>query len=170
MEIAIYSSGSIFAQKLLFAHVKDPASDDRRATLDLSHLIADWYDTTNAGPKMEASSYVKIAKELHKPADAILFLSDNVNEVKAALEAGMQSAVVDRPGNAVLSDEDRRAYTIVNSLDAIELVESEGSPRKRKVEASTESSMKKTKEDDMGTAPSTRDQGSDQWCMSHYEH
>ena len=119
-ELAIYSSGSVFAQKLLFGHVKSitagagtkrrrvdvangnedaaepptkrravtseteqkagsavddseipedksssdeerKGSEDESNIDDLQHLITDWFDTTNAGPKTDASSYMKIA-------------------------------------------------------------------------------------------------------------
>ncbi|OAP56012.1 2,3-diketo-5-methylthio-1-phosphopentane phosphatase [Fonsecaea erecta] len=121
-EISIYSSGSIFAQKLLFQHIKDPASpDDPTAVLDKRDIIKAWFDTTNAGLKQEASSYTKIATELGRDPKEILFLSDNVNEVRAAIKAGMKAAVVDRPGNAPLSDEEREEFDVVESFEEIEL-------------------------------------------------
>lgn len=124
LTLAIYSSGSVFAQKLLFGHVQvrpppiapidedlshanaqqaaagqkrsldddNASSKEPRAkrpatekgghpanvavdptpskqhpdleTEDLQHLITDWFDTVNAGPKKEASSYRKIAETL----------------------------------------------------------------------------------------------------------
>lgn len=45
---------------------------------DINHMIADYFDTQNAGPKQEAASYEKIATALQKPCNEILFLSDNV--------------------------------------------------------------------------------------------
>ena len=48
-------------------------------------------------------------------------MSDNVKEVDAAIGAGMKSLLVDRPGNAVVSDADRKRLDIVTSLDQIEL-------------------------------------------------
>ena len=53
---------------------------------------------------------------------AILFLSDNVKEVEAALAAGMKSLVVDRPGNAVLSEEDKKRFEVVDTFEKISLV------------------------------------------------
>ncbi|RBA09938.1 enolase-phosphatase E1 [Fusarium proliferatum] len=93
----IYSSGSVPAQKLLFSHTNSRKSD-------MTPLIADYFDTTNAGPKTEVDSYAKIISEHpeHKDADRWLFLSDNINEVKAAVGAGMRSVPVVRPGNAPL--------------------------------------------------------------------
>ncbi|THX38885.1 2,3-diketo-5-methylthio-1-phosphopentane phosphatase [Aureobasidium pullulans] len=121
-QLVIYSSGSIFAQKLLFGHVQNPLGGaDEKRTQNLQGLIDGWFDTTNAGLKHDASSYTKIAEELGKPADTVLFLSDNVKEVKAAIEAGMQSIVVDRPGNAPLSEEDKSKYQVVETLNEISL-------------------------------------------------
>lgn len=136
IELAIYSSGSVFAQKLLFGHVKSaahitgqkrerpdeenerdsgstvgepatkkravsssregpsestrekvesstsapeppaengslaapadlrPSEEEDSGVEDLQFLISDWFDTTNAGPKTEGSSYKKIADAL----------------------------------------------------------------------------------------------------------
>lgn len=47
----------------------------------------------------------------------MLFLSDNTREVDAALKADMSSLVVDRPGNAALSEEDKKRLTVVTALD-----------------------------------------------------
>ncbi|KAF4444084.1 enolase-phosphatase e1 [Fusarium acutatum] len=96
-KIIIYSSGSVPAQKLLFSHTNSEKSD-------MTPLIADYFDTTNAGPKTEVDSYAKIISEHpeHKDVNRWLFLSDNINEVKAAVGAGMRSLPVVRPGNAPL--------------------------------------------------------------------
>jgi enolase-phosphatase E1 len=121
-QLVIYSSGSIFAQKLLFGHVQESTGEASvKQTQNHQALIDGWFDTTNAGLKHDASSYQKIAEELGKSADTILFLSDNVKEVKAAIEAGMQSIVVDRPGNAPLSEEDKSEYKVVSVLNEISL-------------------------------------------------
>lgn len=110
VRIIIYSSGSVAAQKLLFKHTNgDPA--------DLTPAIADYFDTVNAGLKAEASSYDKIAAQhADIPADEWLFLSDNVKEVEAAKRAGMQSFVVQRPGNAELPEGAREQHRVVESF------------------------------------------------------
>ena len=113
--IMIYSSGSVPAQKLLFRHTNgDPVSD-------LTPLIADYFDTVNAGLKQEAASYEKILAQHpeHPVASEWLFLSDNVKEVEAAKQAGMQSVVVDRPGNAELSGEARAQHRVIKSFDEL---------------------------------------------------
>ncbi|KAF5136667.1 hypothetical protein MHUMG1_04310 [Metarhizium humberi] len=98
-KVMIYSSGSVPAQKLFFAHTTAQPSD-------LSQFITGWFDTVNAGPKTEASSYAAILST-HPDIEPSrwLFLSDNLNEVNAALAAGMCSLPVSRPGNAPLPPE-----------------------------------------------------------------
>ncbi|KAL2271700.1 hypothetical protein VTJ83DRAFT_1071 [Remersonia thermophila] len=114
VQVKIYSSGSVPAQKLFFGHT------DAAPESDLRPRISGWFDTVNAGPKTEAESYRRILEsEPHVPADEWLFLSDNVREVAAAKEAGMQSFVVERPGNAPLGDEDRAKHRVVRSFDEL---------------------------------------------------
>ncbi|KAF2157404.1 2,3-diketo-5-methylthio-1-phosphopentane phosphatase [Myriangium duriaei CBS 260.36] len=120
LSLAIFSSGSVFAQKLLFKHVKRLDSDSNESH-DLTGLITDWFDTVNAGPKTEASSYQKIADALSTAPKDILFLSDNVKEVRAADEAGMSALVVDRPGNAPLTDANQDEFNVVTSLAHIKI-------------------------------------------------
>jgi len=103
------------------SHIKDTTTDNPKATSDKRNLIQDWFDTSNAGPKTEASSYEKIAEKLGKESKSILFLSDNVKEITAALEAGMKAIVVDRPGNAEIPMQDREKYQMVASFDEISL-------------------------------------------------
>ncbi|MES2288748.1 MAG: acireductone synthase [Pseudomonadota bacterium] len=86
LTLAVFSSGSVAAQKLIFGH-----SDQG----DLSPLFSGWFDTTT-GPKREARSYVLIADALGvSPAD-VLFLSDISGETDAAKAAGMQALLIDR--------------------------------------------------------------------------
>lgn len=79
--LAIYSSGSVEAQKLLFAHSEAG---------DLTPFISRYFDT-GVGMKREAQSYAKIALQLDLPAADILFLSDIKEELDAAAEAGMKT-------------------------------------------------------------------------------
>lgn len=111
--VIIYSSGSVAAQRLLFRHTAgEPA--------DLTPQMADFFDTVNAGPKTEAASYARIAaRHADVPAAEWLFLSDNVAEVEAAQQAGMQSVVVERPGNAELGEEARRRHRVVRNFDEL---------------------------------------------------
>lgn len=84
--IHVYSSGSVAAQKLLFGH---------SAAGDLLDVFSGFFDTS-VGGKREPQSYRNIIAELGcKPAD-VLFLSDVVEELDAAREAGMETVLVDR--------------------------------------------------------------------------
>jgi enolase-phosphatase E1 len=93
LDIRIYSSGSIQAQKLFFGHT---------VAGNLLPLVSGHYDTTT-GPKKEAASYQQIARDMGMPPQEILFISDVVAELDAARTAGMQTALALRPGNAAIS-------------------------------------------------------------------
>jgi enolase-phosphatase E1 len=86
LQLYVYSSGSIAAQKLLFAQT---------AYGDLAPLFNGYFDTTT-GPKLESHSYEKIAAALHLPAPSVVFLSDHTGETQAAAAAGMQTIVLAR--------------------------------------------------------------------------
>ncbi len=93
LDVRIYSSGSIAAQKLFFGHVESLGN-----CLD---LFSGHYDTTS-GSKKESSSYQRIAENWGlKPAE-IVFVSDLADELSAALVAGVQAVASLRPGNAPL--------------------------------------------------------------------
>ena len=84
--LAVYSSGSVPAQKLLFAHTDSG---------DLTGLFSGWFDTAIGG-KREADSYARIAQALDTAPGDILFLSDVVAELDAAREAGLRTTLIDR--------------------------------------------------------------------------
>jgi len=105
--IAIYSSGSILAQKDLFKHTDHG---------DLTPFISAYFDTTTGGKK-EAGSYVKIAAELAMEVGKILFVSDVVAELEAAKAAGMDTALSIRNGNAPVDENhDHRAIRTFEEL------------------------------------------------------
>jgi enolase-phosphatase E1 len=87
--LAVYSSGSVTAQKLLYRH---------SAAGDLSELFLHWFDT-NVGPKQQSQSYAAIASILGIEPSRILFVSDSAAECRAAQESGMAVLFSDRPGN-----------------------------------------------------------------------
>jgi enolase-phosphatase E1 len=89
LSISIFSSGSVLAQKLLFAHTEAG---------DLTRFITNYFDT-NVGKKGEAESYRRIAAEWGLPARQILFISDVIEELAAADKAGMKTVLSVRPGN-----------------------------------------------------------------------
>ncbi|KAL7272316.1 enolase-phosphatase E1 [Rhizina undulata] len=112
LRVDIYSSGSVAAQKLLFQHTDTPEGD-------LTKYFSAYFDTVSAGMKVDASSYAKIAENTGVPALEWLFLSDNVKEVEAAIAAGMDAAVVVRPGNAPLTEEDGKHRVVENGFEEV---------------------------------------------------
>lgn len=116
-KVVIYSSGSVPAQKLLFQYTDVDGGKDVRP------LLSEYFDTTNAGMKNEQQSYEKIVQEVG-PKGApgkFLFASDNVNEVEAALQAGMNAVVVVREGNAPLTEAQRSKNAVVESFEELKL-------------------------------------------------
>lgn len=94
IHVYIYSSGSIEAQKLLFGH--SPKGDLRK-------YLAGHFDTTS-GSKKEAQSYLTIAKSIGVDPSQVTFVSDAVDELIAAREAGIGNIVMSiRPGNVPLT-------------------------------------------------------------------
>ena len=84
--IYVYSSGSVAAQKLFFGNSEHG---------DLLPLFSGHFDT-ELGGKRSADSYRNIAAAIGVPPAEILFLSDIVEELDAAREAGWQTVLVDR--------------------------------------------------------------------------
>lgn len=81
IRLAVYSSGSVPAQKLLFGHT---------AVGDLQPLFSAWFDT-RVGGKREEKSYHAISDQLKESPANILFLSDIAEELDAASAAGLQT-------------------------------------------------------------------------------
>ncbi len=107
IQLGIYSSGSVEAQKLLFGYSEKG---------DLTPYFSAYFDT-NVGHKREEPSYRKIQQSLNWPAESILFLSDVEAELDAARSAGLQTIQLVRPGT---QPSDR--HTLVHSFDEIDLI------------------------------------------------
>lgn len=90
IQLGVFSSGSVQAQKLIFKHSTEG---------DLLNYFIAHFDT-NTGMKREASTYSTISKELNVQPNNILFLSDIVEELMAAEQAGYQTIQLVRPGNS----------------------------------------------------------------------
>lgn len=84
--LAVYSSGSVPAQQLLFSHTDAG---------DLTPLISAYFDT-EVGGKREADSYRSIAGQMTVAPGEIVFLSDVVAELDAARAAGLRTVLLDR--------------------------------------------------------------------------
>ncbi|MEH6580100.1 MAG: acireductone synthase [Amphritea sp.] len=102
----VFSSGSVKAQQLLFGF-----SDFG----DLTPLFSGYYDTTT-GNKREADAYRKIAASIGLPGEEILFLSDVVEELDAAREAGMATIMLARDQQPASCD-----HQLVSQFDQITL-------------------------------------------------
>ena len=99
LRLAVYSSGSVAAQKLIFGHSEAG---------DLTPLFTGFFDT-RVGGKREATSYATIAAGLYLPAGDVLFLSDVAEELDAAATAGVQTCQVVRVADGT-EPTDRHAW------------------------------------------------------------
>ena len=88
IRLYVYSSGSVAAQQMLFGH-----SDFG----DLQPLFSGYFDT-RIGMKQDSVSYQRICADIGLDAGEMLFLSDSVEELDAAGQAGMQTAWLVRDG------------------------------------------------------------------------
>ena len=107
LRISIFSSGSVLAQQLLFAHTEAG---------DLTPFIDSYFDT-KIGKKGEAGSYRRIAEAMGISPEEILFISDVGVELDAANEAGMKTLLSIRPGN--IEQENAERYSSVRTFDSI---------------------------------------------------
>lgn len=102
----VFSSGSVAAQKLLFAHTSHG---------DLTPLFSGYFDTTT-GPKQDPASYAKIADAIGLPAADILFLSDVSQELDAAHRSGMHTMLLARDEHIPPSEQ---SFALARSFDDI---------------------------------------------------
>lgn len=103
----VFSSGSVQAQKLLFAHT---------AFGDLTPLFKGYFDP-RIGAKREPAAYRAIAAAIALPEPAILFLSDIQQELDAAAAAGLATVWLMRDGPLTQN----AAHRQVRDFDAIKL-------------------------------------------------
>jgi enolase-phosphatase E1 len=87
VRLAVYSSGSEAAQRLIFGH---------SVAGDLVPLFSAFFDT-RVGGKRERESYAAIAAALGLAPGEVLFLSDIAEELDAAAAAGMRGCQLVRP-------------------------------------------------------------------------
>jgi enolase-phosphatase E1 len=104
--IAIFSSGSVLAQQLLFRH---------SSAGDLTPYLSGYFDTST-GPKVDTTSYTRIADALHVRPANLMFVSDVVAELDAARDAGYGTRLSVRPPDAIPRSS---PHEVVPSFDAI---------------------------------------------------
>jgi len=109
LQLAVYSSGSIQAQQLLYGHTEAG---------DLRGLFCGWFDT-RTGNKKEASSYRAISQQLQCEPQSITFISDSRAECDAAKSAGLQVLFSLRPDNP---DQEPGRHTVITSLDQVNTI------------------------------------------------
>lgn len=95
LDLRIFSSGSVLAQKLFFEFTTSG---------NILHFFRAHYDTT-IGSKKEASSYQRIVEDVGINASSMLFVTDVYQEIIAAEQAGLQVVASIRPNNASLPAE-----------------------------------------------------------------
>lgn len=88
MELGVFSSGSVAAQKLIFGFSE---------LGDLSPLFSYYFDTKTGG-KRDIETYTKISRKINISPATILFLSDIIEELEAAKKAGYQTLQLVRKG------------------------------------------------------------------------
>lgn len=92
LPVAVFSSGSVAVQRPWF----------RTGLAGSGEIVSAFFDTVNAGPKRQPTSYRAIATDLAArwgvDAGALVFLSDVPEELTAARDAGWQTVGVRRPG------------------------------------------------------------------------
>jgi enolase-phosphatase E1 len=93
-KVAIYSSGSVEAQQLLFRY---------SSAGDLTPFISAYFDT-RIGPKTSPASYRAIAEQVQAAPRSILFISDLIRELDPARDAGCQTRLSLREGNQAVAD------------------------------------------------------------------
>ena len=108
IDVAIYSSGSTLAQRLLFESTPDG---------DLTPWLSGFFDTA-AGAKVSPDSYGRIAGLMGHAPGRVLFISDVTRELTAARQAGLQVLLAIRPGNPGQSD--ASDFDAIRSFDEIQ--------------------------------------------------
>ena len=106
--LAVYSSGSIHAQKLLYTHTEKG---------DITDRFQYWFDT-RTGPKLAHQSYVVIAQKIGVQSNQVLFISDHPGECDAARESGMNTVFCLREGNP---HQNSANHAVVRQLSDIDL-------------------------------------------------
>jgi enolase-phosphatase E1 len=106
IRLAVYSSGSETAQRLIFGHSVDG---------DLSALFDAFFDT-RIGSKRDAGSYAALVRRLDLPPGRVLFLSDVEAELDAAAQSGLSTCQLVRTGDGTRPG---RVHPVAEDFDAV---------------------------------------------------
>jgi len=102
--LGVFSSGSVAAQKLIFGY---------SIAGDLTAFFSAYFDTKTGG-KRETATYSLISKTLAIAPENCLFLSDIVEELVAAREAGFQTIQLVRPGTVATWDHTVTSFNAIS--------------------------------------------------------
>jgi enolase-phosphatase E1 len=108
VDLYVYSSGSVPAQKLFFGFSEAG---------DLTPLFSGWFDT-ETGAKRDVESYRRILAAIGRSGEETLFLSDVVAELDAARAAGLHTMLLARPPGSCPADS---AHPCVADFTSIEI-------------------------------------------------
>ncbi|OHV30366.1 2,3-diketo-5-methylthio-1-phosphopentane phosphatase [Pseudofrankia sp. EUN1h] len=117
IRLAVYSSGSVIAQRAWFSRVT--TTTGREEPDDLGPLLSAYFDLDNAGAKGDAASYARIAAALGVEPGRLLFLTDRPGELDAAMAAGWAALGVARAGEPYADA--LAGYPRVDSFATVEL-------------------------------------------------
>nr|A9H8G7.2 RecName: Full=Enolase-phosphatase E1; AltName: Full=2,3-diketo-5-methylthio-1-phosphopentane phosphatase [Gluconacetobacter diazotrophicus PA1 5] len=106
LRLAVYSSGSEAAQRLIYGHTTDG---------DVAGLFSGFYDL-RIGGKRAAGSYRAILAETGWAAGRTLFLSDITAELDAAEEAGLRTCQLVRPEDGTVAGD---RHPVATTLDDV---------------------------------------------------
>lgn len=107
LDLGIYSSGSVAAQKLLYKH---------SVAGDLTPLLSAHFDL-GVGKKFEETSYRNIVEELGLKPEEVLFLSDIEAELDAASAVGLKTTRLFR------DDTEASKHLSVSNFDEIDFTQ-----------------------------------------------
>lgn len=109
LKLAVYSSGSIKAQQLIYGHSNAG---------DLRPMFQHWFDT-KIGSKLDPESYTKIVAALSAESQNVLFISDSIGELNAAKASGLGVLLCDR-SRGPTSSINRGEFVPVQSFDKLD--------------------------------------------------
>lgn len=109
LKLAVYSSGSVAAQQLLYSYTSDG---------DIRDLFCGWFDT-HTGNKKETKSYKIIVEQLQVKPNNVTFISDSKAECDAAADANLSTLFSRRSGNPEQEGGEHRVITDLREVFAM---------------------------------------------------
>ncbi|KAF4678003.1 Methylthioribulose-1-phosphate dehydratase [Perkinsus chesapeaki] len=123
--IAIFSSGSREAQRLIYKYCRDEEEEEGNDCCDLTRYISCYFDPPSVGGhnKQTPQAYQQIALSMGAHPKDILFFTDIPGEATAAKEVGYGTVIVVRKGNAAIDREKlmKEGHQVVESFEEVKL-------------------------------------------------